>query len=79
MYTIVITPPKFNSNIYVFRQNISQWLTKFVDVRNNIGTFVMHPDNIHQLDLFLKQYHYRYLEICKTIELLENDVETYNN
>lgn len=79
MQILSVTPPNFNSNIYVFRQNISSWLTKHVDIRNNIGTFIVHPDDIHNLDLYLKQYHFRFLEICKTIEILETDVETYSN
>lgn len=77
MYYIQIYQPKFNSNIYVYRKNLSQWLTKFVDVRNNIGTYVMTPDNISQLDMLLKQYHYKFEEVVNTINLLENDVETY--
>lgn len=79
MYTLVITPPKFNSNIYVHRQNISDWLTKYVDIRLNVGTYVMSPDNIQELDRMLVKYHYYFIDVKNTINLLEKDSFTFGS
>lgn len=73
MYTITIEHPHFNSNIYVHRQNLSTWLTKYVDIRLNVGIYVMPPDNIAELDKLLNKYHYQFIGAKRTIELLEKD------
>lgn len=79
MYAISVTPPKFNSNIYVYRSNLSKWLTEYVDIRNNVESYVMQPDNIHQIDKWLKKYHYEFLKIKKNIELIERDIEIFGS
>jgi hypothetical protein len=77
MYTITIEHPNFNSNIYVHRQNLSTWLTKYVDIRLNVGTYVMTPDNIAEIDKYLIKYHYAYVSVKTTIDLLEKDTYVF--
>jgi len=78
MYTITIQQPKFHSNIYVHRQIISDWLTKYVQIRLNVGTYVMTPDNIKQLDALLIRYHYIFINVKKSIETLEKDTFSFS-
>lgn len=79
MQTLSILPCKFSSNIYVYRQLLSNWLSKFVDARNNLDLYILPPDHITQLDVLLQQHHFKFIEVKNTIELLEMDVETYSN
>jgi hypothetical protein len=68
-----ILPCKFSSNIYVHRQLLSTYLTNYSSFRLNLASEVCTPDDIQILDNHLIKAHYKFIEIIKSISILEND------
>lgn len=67
--------PKFSSNIYLFRSNLSDWLSIYVTIRKDFDFSYYNEIDRKELDVLLKKVHYRFIEVKKAIEILEK--ETY--
>lgn len=69
-----ILPCKFSSNIYSHREMLSEWLTNFVAVRSQIGTLIYNEVELALLDEYLIKAHYKFEQLIKQIDLMENDL-----
>lgn len=71
-YTILL-PANFNSNIYVYRQLLSDKLTELVSHRLSLHLFPYPQSYIDELDLLIQSQHSKFKHVIKTIDILECD------
>lgn len=79
MQSLNLLPCRFNSNIYSYREILSDYLKSHVLLRLMIDDYVCTPDDILLLDSYLIKYHYRFIEVKKAIEVLEKDVYVFGS
>jgi hypothetical protein len=79
MQYITIELPRYSSNLYLHRNNLSNWLSEYVYIRLNIGLFIFSPQILDDLDKSLIKYHYKFENIKITIDILEKDTYVFGN
>lgn len=69
----LLLPTRFNSNMYVYRQFLSEHLTELVSYRLKLDTIPHNLEYQLHFDELLQQTHFKFVSIIKTIDLFETD------
>lgn len=72
MDTMHLLPAKFDSNIYLHRQSVSDKLDKLIQFRLSIEVNNCKPHDVLYCDILLKQEHEKFIKLGNLISITEN-------
>lgn len=69
----ILLPARFDSNMYVYRQKLSEKLTSLVAYRLDLDSIPHNQEYLETLDALIKSTHYKFIDLIKTIDTFEAD------